>query len=59
MVNQMVFQSVKMTIFIFIGELFFRANGLRAGFAMMKRMAPIPSKTMSLLLLIKKEKDII
>ena len=33
-----VFQSVKMTIFIFIGELFFRANGLRAGFAMMKRI---------------------
>lgn len=33
-----VLQSVKMTIFIFIGELFFRAPTLEIGFGMLKRM---------------------
>lgn len=33
-----VLQSVKMTFFVFIGELFFRANGLRAGFSMLGRI---------------------
>ena len=33
-----IFQSVKMSIFIFIGELFFRANNLKSGFGMMKRI---------------------
>lgn len=30
-----VFQSIKMTIFIFIGELFFRATSVKAGFTML------------------------
>ncbi len=33
-----IFQSVKMTIFVFIGELFFRASTLEVGFAMLKKM---------------------
>lgn len=33
-----IFQSVKMTIFVFIGELFFRAPTLEIGFGMLKRM---------------------
>lgn len=33
-----VFQSVKMTFFIFIGELFFRAPDLAVGFGMLKKM---------------------
>ena len=33
-----VFQSVKMTFFVFIGELFFRANTLTDGFRMFKRV---------------------
>lgn len=31
-----IFQSVKLLLIVFIGELFFRANGLRAGIAMFK-----------------------
>ncbi len=33
-----IFQTVKTCILVFIGELFFRADGLRAGFSMMKRI---------------------
>ena len=33
-----VFQSVKMTCFVFIGELFFRAPTVKAGFGMLKRI---------------------
>lgn len=33
-----IFQSIKMTIFIFIGELFFRAPTLHQGFSMLKQM---------------------
>ena len=33
-----IFQSIKMTFFVFIGELFFRATSLKAGFGMLKRI---------------------
>lgn len=33
-----IFQSVKMTLFVFIGELFFRANTVESGFEMLKRI---------------------
>ena len=33
-----VFQSIKMTLFVFVGELFFRAPSLPVGFGMMKRI---------------------
>ena len=33
-----VFQSVKMTCFVFIGELFFRAQTVKVGFGMLKRI---------------------
>ncbi len=32
------FQIIRTTVLVFIGELFFRANGLKAGFAMFKEM---------------------
>ncbi len=33
-----VFQSIKMTFFVFIGELFFRATSVKAGFGMLKKI---------------------
>lgn len=33
-----VFQSIKMTLFVFVGELFFRAPTLKVGFGMIKRI---------------------
>ena len=41
-----IFQSVKMTILVFIGELFFRAPTMKVAFEMLKRMFKfVPIKT--------------
>lgn len=37
-ISYRIFQSIKMTFFIFVGELFFRAPTLATGFGMLKRM---------------------